>query len=298
MIQDIAPWRLHNEFMSATPSLHDGVLDINEQGLLMPSESLCLPDTETWLHVTGGDLGNLIYAFRLTRPGAAARNGPLPESDTAEGASSRLFLVLRAPGSISSDPEGWIRRPVRELRGHPAPLPLVAATAHHLHAWYDVSRFCGRCGTSLTPSPAERAMICPSCGHITYPSIAPCVIVAVTSGNRLLLTRYARPGATRLVLVAGFVEIGETAEQAAAREVMEETGLHIKKLRFTGTQPWGLSGTLATGYTAELDGPDNIRLDTSELVEALWVDRADIPPCPDDSSLTMTMISRFARGEL
>ena len=297
MIQDIAPWRLRNEFFPEHPRPGDGVLDVNEEGLLVTGPSLRLPEVGMWQH-SAPEGAELIYAFRLVRQGASSCCGPLPETDTPEGALSRLFLVRNAPSSADAWPEGWMRVPVRDLRGRPAPLPFVAATAQHLHVWYESHRFCGRCGAPMHPSDTERALVCRACAHTVYPSIAPCVIVAVTSGNRLLLTRYARPGASRLVLVAGFVETGETAEQAAAREVMEETGLHITNVRFVGTQPWGLSGTLALGYAAELDGPDEIHLDTSELAEALWVDRDHIPPCPDDSSLTMTMITRFAEGRL
>lgn len=300
MIQDIEPRRFRNEYLPALPADDDTVLDTTAEGLLLSQDGLRLPSVREWRESGSAEDAELVYAFRMTRDADAITGpgeAPMKERPCAEGMEARFFLALRKTDNAAPAPEGWQRTPPSALRAHAAPLPMAAATAQHLARWYASHRFCGRCGKPARHSETERALVCPSCGSTFYPVIAPCVLVAVTSGNRLLLTRYARPGATRLVLVAGFVEAGETAEQAAAREVMEETGLRIKNLRYAGSQPWGLSGTLATGFFAELDGPDAIRLDTSELAEARWVDRADIPPCPDLSSLTMTMIDRFARGE-
>ena len=252
-------------------------------------------------------IADLPLPARETEKDAAApgcASAPARETDAPsallrrERPETRFFLVLRAGDSDAPTPDSWRRVAPRDLRTAPAPLPLVAATAAHLFRWYDTTRFCPRCASPLKHAEKERALACPSCGHILYPVIAPCVIVAVTHEDRLLLTRYARPGAKHLVLVAGFIEIGETAEQAAAREVMEETGLRIKNLRYQGSQPWGFSGSLVSAFSAELDGPDTIRLDTSELAEARWVRRADIPPCPALDSFTMHLIHRFARGEL
>ena len=288
MIQDIAPWRLRNEFMDAAPEPGDLVIDMSPEGVLTPEGELSFPTVEEW-RAFGMDAA-LLYAFRLVRQG---------EGGAAESTEERFFLALREKGAEAPAPQGWRRAMPAALRGEfPGPMAYAAATGWHLFLWYDTARHCGRCGEKLAPSATERAMLCPACKAVHYPRIAPCVIVAVTSGEKLLLTRYARPGAKNLVLVAGFVEAGETAEEAARREVMEETGLKVKHLRYFGSQPWGFSGTLARGYVAELDGPDEIRLDTSELAESLWVERSHIPPCPDSASLTMEMISRFSRGEL
>ena len=288
MIQDIAPWHLRNEFMNVAPRPGDLVLDMDREGVLSAGDGLRFPTVETWR--TFGDDAALHYAFQIVRKDESCPEQPVEE---------RFFLALRETGRQAPTPEGWRRAMPSTLRGEsPGPLAYAAATGWHLFCWYDSTRCCGRCGEKLLFSETERAMICPRCGAVHYPRIAPCVIVAVTCGDRLLLTRYARPGAKNLVLVAGFVEAGETAEEAVHREVMEETGLKVKNLRYFGRQPWGFSGTLALGYVAELDGPDDIRLDTSELAEALWVDRSRIPPCPDSASLTMEMITRFSRGEL
>lgn len=325
MIQSIAPRRLDNAYVPFTPGPDDLVLDVSDQGLLLHADRH-LPLLGVWRERFSGSAATLRYAFRFTLetvpeglpdppvPGAAQaaahpsaealRKGtddperPEDAGDPLLRPEARLFLVLRPAGEEATVPEGMQRIRPSELRGVPGPLPLAAFTALHLFRWYDTHRFCGRCGSALRHAPHERALICPACGNTCYPVIAPCVIVAVTHGDRLLLTRYAGSRAGHFVLVAGFTEIGETSEQAAAREVMEETGLKIRHLRYAGSQPWGLSGTLATGFFAELDGSEEIRLDTDELSDARWVRRADIPPCPDTASLTMTMIARFARGEV
>lgn len=296
MIQDIAPLRLCNEFQHVRPADDDLVFDLHEGALLLAPGRRRPPLVREWREA--GEAATLVYAFRLAGAAGLPGESPAPCDDLSPARNLRCFLALRGAGEPAPTPEGWQRIAPSALRGESGPLPFASATALHLARWYNEHRFCGRCGSALRHSDRERALLCPDCGLVSWPVIAPCVIVAVTHGERLLLTRYARPGASRLVLVAGFVEIGETAEQAAAREVMEETGLRIKNLRYVGSQPWGFSGSLAAGFVAELDGPETIRLDTSELAEASWVKRDDIPPCPDESSLTMSMIARFARGEL
>ncbi len=287
MIQDIAPWKLRIEFAPLCPASGDLIFDFSQDGLLLKQgESLTFPTLEEWQRLNDNSDGHrLIFAFRL-------------EHEQDEGREMRFFLVLRRNENAPPLPEGWERLPARALWGYGWGWPAFAGiTAFHLHNWYETRRFCGRCSAPLHPGDKERSLVCPQCGNVEYPSIPPSVLVAVTNGDRLLLTRYNRPGTPPYVLVAGYVEAGETAEQAAAREVLEETGVHIKNLRYLGSQPWGLSGTLSLAFTAELDGSDNIVRDKEELSEACWMDRKDIPPVPNEESITMTIISAFRRGE-
>ena len=119
----------------------------------------------------------------------------------------------------------------------PGWIAFACITASQLHGWYHDHQFCGRCGFPAEPDKVERAMRCPACGNLVYPTISPAVIVAVTHGNRLLLTKYSRPGATRnYALIAGFAEIGEPLEDTVRREVMEEVGLPVKNIRFYKSQ--------------------------------------------------------------
>lgn len=141
-------------------------------------------------------------------------------------------------------------------------------------------------------------MRCPACGNLVFPRIAPAIVAAVQHDGKLLLTKYAH-GDGNYALVAGFVEIGETAEECVAREVMEETGLRVKNVRYYDSQPWGFAGNLMLAYTAELDGEDaEINCDESELAVAEWVSPEKIPEIFDYSSLTREMIRRFREGKL
>ncbi len=164
-------------------------------------------------------------------------------------------------------------------------------TALHIINWYNNNAFCGRCGNKMHHSDTERAMAC-DCGNIVYPVICPAVIVAVISKDRLLMTKYNR-GYANWALVAGYTEIGETIEQTVHREVMEETGLKVKNLRYYKSQPWGLSSSLLYGFFCEVDGSDDIKLDNVELKEGKWFAREEIDFSDDDFSLTREMIGKF-----
>ncbi|EEP28764.1 hydrolase, NUDIX family [Shuttleworthella satelles DSM 14600] len=142
----------------------------------------------------------------------------------------------------------------------------------------------------------EREMICPNCGNPVYPKIMPAVIVAVTNGDRILMTKYRNRGIGYYALVAGFVEIGETFEDTVRREVMEETGLTVKNIRYYKSQPWGIADDLLAGFYCDLDGDDAIRMDEEELSEAAWFERGQIEGQPDHLSLTNEMMLTFRDG--
>ena len=209
-----------------------------------------------------------------------------------------------APGPSSAQdlpeiPECAFYEP-RELRklGHfPQEYIFAAFTALHLADWYRRKRFCGACGAALIPDARERAMTCPVCGETYYPRINPAVIVGVTNGDRLLVTRYAR-GFAHNALVAGFAEIGETFEQTVAREVMEETGIRVKNIRYYRSQPWGIASDLLAGFFCDVDGDDRLRPDGSELRSALWVPRAEIEYLEPVYSLTSEMMMVFKEGRI
>ena len=139
---------------------------------------------------------------------------------------------------------------------------------------------------------------CPNCGNMIFPKIAPAVIVAVTNGDRILMSKYAGRNTNRYALLAGFCEIGETAEQTVQREVMEEVGLHVKNIRYYKSQPWGIASDLLLGYYCEVDGDTAICMDEGELRLAQWVRRQEIQLQPDDFSLTNEMMLMFKNGTI
>lgn len=189
---------------------------------------------------------------------------------------------------------GW-RNVALLRRSSPREAAFAGVTALHLYRWYRDRRFCGRCGAAMRHSDTERAMVC-ECGNTVYPAIAPAVIVGVTNGDRICLTKYNR-GYANWALVAGYTEIGETPEQTVAREVMEETGLRVKNIRYYRSQPWGLSGSLLLGFFCEVDGSDEITVDHTELKEARWFTADEIDFPDDHFSLTREMIARFRAGK-
>jgi NAD+ diphosphatase len=172
----------------------------------------------------------------------------------------------------------------------------AGAVGWQLNRWYDNHRFCSRCSKPMQRSEKERMLYCGSCGFQTYPTISPCVIVAVHDGDRLLLTKYAGRAYTKYALIAGFSEIGESLEQTVLREVKEEVGLKVKNLKFYKSQPWPFTDTILAGFYAELEGGDAITLQEDELALGVWVKREEIPPAELKISLTGEMIEAFRTG--
>lgn len=188
--------------------------------------------------------------------------------------------------------------PVRSLRQLPSKEVCFAVmTGWHLYTWYRNNRFCGRCGQLTRHDHTERMLFCPACGNMIFPRISPAVIIAVTDGDRLLLSKYAGRAYTRYALLAGYTEIGETLEETVQREVMEEVGLRVKNIRYYKSQPWGVESNVLMGFFCDLDGSDAISLDTQELSMAKWFRRSEIPAKDDGISLTREMIRVFQEGK-
>ena len=207
------------------------------------------------------------------------------------------YYLAEYPNALES-PEGYEWHDLRHERSKKSRVLCFAeATAYHLAEWYGANRFCGQCGERTQPDLVERMLRCPKCGNLIYPKIAPAVIVAVTRGDQILMTRYQGRDYKGYALIAGFTEIGETAEDTVRREVMEEVGLQVKDLRYYGSQPWGADANLLLGFFARLDGPSAIHLDRQELSQAGWYHRDEIDLPPDGVSLTNHMIQAFRRGE-
>ena len=179
----------------------------------------------------------------------------------------------------------------------PRHLMFALLTAEHLNRWYQENRYCGTCAHETVHAPDERAMECTACKRRIYPKIMPAVIVAVTNGDEIVLTRYANRPFAYHALVAGFNEIGETLEDTVRREVMEEVGLHVKNIRYYKSQPWAIAGDILAGYFCDVDGDPSIRVDEQELKEAVWVKREDVDGQPDDFSLTNEMMMVFKAGK-
>ena len=231
-------------------------------------------------------------------------NYALPRfSDGIDTADSRHLFALDGVDCFlaavpAAAPEGFEFVSYTLIRNvRPMEVAFAAITGAQLNRWYNTRQYCGRCGHRMEPSLTERAMVCPDCGLTEYPKICPAVIVAVTDGDKLLLTRYANRPFRGYALIAGFVEIGETLEDTVRREVMEEVGVRVKNIRYYKNQPWAFTDTQLVGFYCELDGDPTITLDHNELCEGFWMSREEIPSRENDISLTAEMIERFRKGE-
>ncbi len=275
MLQDLGSHVFKNEFsLRHGPKDNDFVLIFKEHEVLVRGdgvhEPLSLP------HVGNLKDRNLLYLFSIDNRGYYLYRG-----DTnlvhIEGFSFQSNMVLRSD--------------------NPRVACFAGFTAYHLFCFYQNNRFCGRCGSLTTHSKTERALVCTKCSNIIYPKIAPAVIVGIVNQDKILVTRYKDRPYRGLALIAGFCEIGETPEDTARRESMEEVGLKIKDLRYCGSQPWGLDCNVLFGFMAKVDGEPLIRRDDGELAEAFFISRDEITTEDSPISLTKTMIKNFKEGK-
>jgi len=284
MLQDMAFGRLENEYRSIAPELEARVVCVRDNEILLlrqEDNTLYLPtvaQVESWAKEMGWESWTeapFRYAFRHL------------------GGDWFLWMgEAGEPGEAAFAYEN--ARALRQLQSKEICYGIM--TAWHLFNWYRSSQFCGRCGAKTVHDSLERMMRCQNCGNMIFPKIAPAVIVGVTDGDRILLSKYAGRAYAHYALIAGFTEIGETIEQTVHREVMEEVGLRVKNLRYYKSQPWGVDGNVLMGFYCDLDGEDTIHLDERELSVAQWHHRNALPIEDDGISLTREMIRVFGQG--
>lgn len=169
----------------------------------------------------------------------------------------------------------------------------LAGIASALHSFDRTNRFCGRCGADTSWAEEEWAKKCTCCGHVAYPSPAPCVIVLVHRGDEILLVR--KPGwpEGRYSLVAGFVTMGESVEECASREVLEETGVRIDGLEYVASQFWPFPLQLMIGMSGRWSGGSICRGD-GELEDARWFPVNQLAcSLPGKRSIARMLIDRF-----
>ena len=290
MIQEFGSEHVYNNhFEPCEPCEKDYVLHFRDRGCLTRVTHVGGSDADA------GDSGEVIDLPRL----ADYPRRPSRMTYLFSLGDERFFLALDetvpTPAGYAYESVNWLRH------AEPQHLLFAAATASQLDRWYRENRFCGRCGHPTELAPSSREIVCPECARIVYPKICPGVIVAVVSladdpaDDRIVLTRYAGRTTALWALVAGFTEIGEPLEDTVRREVMEEVGLSVKNLRFYKSQPWSFTDTLMAGFWCEVDGDATLTVDRSELKEARWFTRDEIPleRTGDRASLTGEMIERF-----
>lgn len=283
MIQDIEPHILHNEFKNISPCDNDKAIVFDGKNFLVKRAE----DDTLHIPYCRDISGEYQYVFSVDDTKYFLLKGW--EYGEREG-DVRNYIKKFEDGL-----DGYVFEPTKNLRQLISKeLCFAVMTAWHLNVWYRENRYCGRCGAKTSHDIKERMVRCPKCGNLIYPKIAPAVIIALTNKDKILFTKYA---ATReyqkYALIAGFVEIGETVEQTVIREVKEEVGLKVKNLRYYKSQPWGYDCNVLVGFFAELDGDDDIVMDTEELSKAQWFAREEMPAHNDGISLTREMMGLF-----
>ena len=168
----------------------------------------------------------------------------------------------------------------------------ISARAIQIIDWDKTHQFCGRCGTRTRLLDKERARECPQCSLLHFPRLAPAIIVLIERGRELLLARSRRFVPGMYSVLAGFVEPGETLEEAVVREVREEVGISIGSIRYFESQPWPFPHSLMIGFTATYEGGE-ISLDDKEIEDAAWFTPENLPPLPGKISIARKLIDAF-----
>ena len=282
MIQDIFPHKWDVAYYPKEPKADSFILFFYQDQLLVIKEQNLSQITYPVHEKVKRWVNHAIYLFSLDE--------------------KEMFRVEILDESTKQELEGSIVGSCFEERrffrtAAPKEYGFAGITGLHLNGWYRKNKFCGACGGPLEKDKKERMLYCPVCKNMVFPRINPAVIVGVIDGSRLLLTKYRGRSYKNYALVAGFTEIGESFEETVAREVLEETGLTVKNIRYYKSQPWAFADDILAGYFCEVEGSTAITMDTGELSVAEWVERDDIEVEYDDTSLTNEMICYFKYGK-
>lgn len=172
-------------------------------------------------------------------------------------------------------PPGFAWRPLRSLFGvMDDGLLGVAGRAGQIAEWARTHRYCGACGEPMLLVAGERCFKCAACSHMAYPRISPAMMVLIRKGDQVLLALHTQSPSKRFTPLAGFLEAGESIEEAVHREVFEEVGLRVHNLKYFSSQSWPFPHSLMIAFTADyLDG--EIRIDANEIAEARWFGPGD-----------------------
>ena len=212
---------------------------------------------------------------------------------------TRCILLELPAGKPVEPPSGTRFEELRPLSSRlPAEEAGLLAYARALTIWRLRHRFCGLCGAPTRPQRAGHVMQCTAapCAHEVFPRIDPAIIVLVTDGERALLGRQASWPVGRYSTIAGFVEPGESLEDAVAREVLEETGVRVRRVDYQSSQPWPFPSSLMLGFHA-LAEPDSQIRPSEELDDARWFTREDIaagtPIMPPPQAISYRLIASW-----
>jgi NAD+ diphosphatase len=204
----------------------------------------------------------------------------------------RACFGLEAAGKL---PEGYSLTGLRSWLGRVEPAVFyLAGRAQQIIEWHSTHRHCGRCGQTMEDHGRDRAKVCPACGLVSYPRLAPSIIVLITRGDEMLLARNANWPTGMYSTLAGFVEPGESIEQTVHREVAEEVGLQVQNLRYLGSQSWPFPNSLMLGFHAEYRAGEIVCLD-GEIADAQWFRHDELPNVPPGTAISRWLIDDFIK---
>ena len=191
--------------------------------------------------------------------------------------------------NVNDDSEFY---PLYEVYEFDRDIYLMSTRAVLVRDWYMSHQYCGKCGVKTVIDEKDMMLKCPECGQVHYPRIAPAIIVAIENDGRLLMAKHSYHKTHSYALVAGFVEPGESIEEAVHREVSEEIGIKIKNLKYEKSQSWPFPNSLMLAFTAEYDSGE-INVDGDEIVKAKWFDVDEIQRYDSDISISDWLIKKF-----
>ncbi|MEH6575735.1 MAG: NAD(+) diphosphatase [Amphritea sp.] len=205
-------------------------------------------------------------------------------------AQNQIKLVVMPDGYSAMELQGDGLR--RLLAGADEEQFAILSRAAQVATWHKNHCFCPRCGNGLGHHSQDLAKECVACGLLQYPRISPCIITLVTDGDYCLLAHGVRFSEPRYSTLAGFIEAGESAEAAVAREVKEEVGVDIKNIRYFKSQSWPFPHALMLGFFADYAGGDIVP-QASEIVDAQWFHYNEMPDIPLGFSISRQLIDMF-----
>jgi NAD+ diphosphatase len=260
-----------------------------------------LPERSLWFVFRGAEL-------LVTAPPAVAL--PHCTHPNSLGMMPRRILYLGVLGEAhcfsaelaagAAAPEGWVWQGLRGLFGALGDAQFaLAGRALQIVDWDRTHQHCGACSTATVPRTTERSRECPACGLVAYPRLAPAVMALVRRERELLLARSPRFAQGVYSALAGFVEPGETLEQCLEREVHEEVGIRVCRVRYFASQPWPFPHSLMIAFFADYDRGE-IRVDGIEIEDARWFDIENfenLPRLPARISIARRLIDA-AIGEM
>ncbi len=251
---------------------------------LLPQNQQCY-----WLQVYQSQL----YLPHNEIPFGTARTFGLENKKGVEIAEYNGFSVWLIPTSENDLNESFVN--LRSQLFQPEPYFYLLNKAVSLNHFFAKNNFCGSCGEHFHKVTNEMALHCDSCGSRVYPKISPSIIVAIKRNNQILLANHLRHKGTIYTNLAGFVETGETLEQAVEREVFEETGIKIKNIRYFGSQPWAFPDSLMLGFLADYESGE-ITLQEEEIFDAKWFDcDKPLPQLPPQGTIALRLIEETLR---